>query len=124
MTPKFVPIQDIKNNFVYPGASIRGVQPQHKDWGSLFNDQGVGDSLANTMRHWNEECVVDIPFLIVGGGKSIAQVLESDSKIRLSSPQEGGVVALLARDNKVIGKSFTGVLVIPAVLAPVILVGL
>ena len=117
MVPKFVPVKDLNNNSVYPGASIKGVQHKHTDWGTLYKDQSVGDSLANVVRHWNGECEVDIPFLIIGGSQSIAAVLEHDSNVRLLSAPHlpGGIVSYVTRENKTFGKDYTCVLVIPSV---------
>ncbi len=92
MIPKFVPVKDLNNNAVWPGGSMRGVQLTHGDWSNLYKDRGVGDSLANTVRHWNEVCTVDVPFLIIGGRESIATVLNHDAKIIFSSPYDTGIV--------------------------------
>jgi hypothetical protein len=118
MVPKFVPVRDLNNNSVYPGASIKGVQHKHTDWGTLYKDPSVGDSLANVVRHWNGECVIDIPFLIIGGSQSIAAVLEHDSNVRLVSAQHfaDGIVSFVNKETKAFGKDYTCVMVIPSIL--------
>lgn len=116
MNPRFIPVKDLNGNSVCSGSSMKGVQPYHRDWGSLYKDQSVGDSLANTVRHWNEECAVDVPFLIIGGRESIAATLLHDPLVRFASPfGEGGVAALATKSREgTFSKSYTIVLVMPA----------
>ena len=113
MHPKFVPAVDLDVSMVYPGGPINGLRNTHMDWSGLYNDPNVGDPLANAMRHWNGECEVDVPFFIIGGGQSIADVLDTGRNIRLTTHWVGGVVCFVMREKRTFGKNHTSVLVIP-----------
>ncbi len=107
MIAKFVPVCDTDRNVVYP-QGCEGIKDRHKEWRDLYEDQRVGDSLANTMRHWDKEVPVNSAFLIIGGRESITSVLDCYLKISVRSHK-----ALVNRQGNRTGKSYTTVLLIP-----------
>ncbi len=118
MIPRFIPVKDLNgSNEIWRGKRMKGVQFTNKDWAALYKDESAGDSLRNAVGHWNWEqtCIVDVPFLIIGGVESITDVIIPASTIRCVSPYDGGVVALINKSKDgLLSKSRTTVLVIPS----------
>ena len=108
--------------FVYVADNYeeRGVQQYHRNWESLYKDTAVGDSLANTARHWNGECVVHCGFIFIGGRDSITAVLNHEAGITLKAYDDQGVVIafLRAKDAGLLSKHYTAVLVQAKSVAP------